>query len=172
MEKTDARSGFRGHTVIPFARTIEKGQRADSNLDWVADDISNLRQPQDWKRFLKSVEVVANASGALKDCARDNLRSLQDSAIQALIGASETAGVKRLIQICAPGAEPSATTCFMHSKTRADEKLRQSTLDWLKCVWWHRVAASMGSVSYCATGVPFKCAGAERWAERCCENGW
>lgn len=119
-----------GHEVVGLGRSIETGRRAAPALRWIGADIAKHAVAEDWRLHLTNIDAVVNASGALQDGAKDNLAAVQDRAVRALIGACEAAGVKRFVQISAPGAEPDADTAFLRTKAVADATLRASTLDW------------------------------------------
>ena len=78
-----------------------------------------------------NIDVVVNASGALQDGSRDKLEQIHHTAITALVTACESVDSIRLIQISAPGAAASATTEFMRSKSRGDEAIKRSKVNWV-----------------------------------------
>ncbi|WP_135211496.1 SDR family oxidoreductase [Vitreimonas flagellata] len=118
-----------GHDVIGLGRSVQKGRSAAPDVRWISADIATLIKPQSWAPHIDGVDAIVNASGALQDGARDNLRAAQKDSIVALIGACEGKPV-RFVQISAPGAEPDANTEFMRTKAAADSALRMSALDW------------------------------------------
>lgn len=119
-----------GFTVIAVGRDVAHGRRLFPEATWIGADISRLTRPADWSGMLENVDVVVNASGALQTGLKDNLTNLQELSIKALIEASEKSGVRRFVQISAPGADQSANTEFLATKGRADETLRDSSLEW------------------------------------------
>lgn len=119
-----------GLTVVGFGRSSAKGKRLASNIDWVGADLATLTKPEHWTPYLRGVDAVVNASGALQDGAIDRLEASQHEAIVALVNACAKAGVRRYIQISAPGAAPDAHTAFMHTKGKADAALRANSLEW------------------------------------------
>lgn len=118
-----------GHEVIGLGRSVEKGRSAAPDVRWIGADIATLTTPHAWAAHIDGVDAIVNASGALQDGARDNLRAAQQDAIVALIDACEGKAI-RFIQISAPGAELDANTAFMRTKAVADAALRASALDW------------------------------------------
>ena len=119
-----------GVEVVGLGRSVEAGRRAAPDMSWIGADIAKLVRAEDWRPHLANIDAVVNASGALQDGAKDNLAAVQDRAIRALVAACEADGVKRFIQISAPGAEPDADTAFLRTKAAADAALRASALDW------------------------------------------
>jgi uncharacterized protein YbjT (DUF2867 family)/uncharacterized membrane protein len=120
-----------GHRVTAVGRDIRFGRRALPDARWLGADIAHLDAPEKWAPLLRDVDVVVNASGALQDGVRDNLFSVQDTAIRALVAACETAGLACFVQISAPGANERADTNFLRTKAAADDALKASTLSWV-----------------------------------------
>ena len=120
-----------GHRVGGLGRSAAVGKRVLPELSWLKRDLATMDREEDWVPLLKDVDVVVNASGALQDGLRDDLRASQDRAIQALIGACEQGTPHRYVQISAPGADPKAVTRFHRTKGRADQRLQESRLDWV-----------------------------------------
>jgi uncharacterized protein YbjT (DUF2867 family) len=76
-----------GHAVVALGRSAEHGRQVLPDADWLGADIARLISPNQWAPLLRGVDVVVNASGALQDGLRDNLRAVQDEAMRALIAA-------------------------------------------------------------------------------------
>ncbi|MEZ5937101.1 MAG: SDR family oxidoreductase [Hyphomonadaceae bacterium] len=119
-----------GREVTGFGRNPDHGRRIAPQAGWVGGDLARFRSAADWAPVVAGFDAVVNASGALQDGARDDLRAVQTRAIAALVAACETAGVSRFVQISAPGAEADADTAFLRTKAAADEALRASSLSW------------------------------------------
>ena len=119
-----------GLSVVGFGRSPAKGRRLIADIDWVGTDLANLTVPERWAPYLRGVDAVVNASGALQDGAHDRLRTCQHEAIVALIAACAQSGPRRYIQISAPGADADAATAFLRTKAKADHALRASALEW------------------------------------------
>lgn len=119
-----------GYEVVGLGRSVETGRKACPGVRWIAADIARHPNAADWRKHLADIDVVINAAGALQDGARDNLELSQNKAMVALIDCAVSIGMKRFIQISAPGAVPEASTAFMRTKAAADAHLRRSALDW------------------------------------------
>ncbi len=102
-----------GHEVVSSAMRFEHGLR-----------------PQAWLPALNGVEAVVNAVGILRERRGQTFRTLHDAAPRALFQACETAGVRRVVQISALGADEGARSRFHVSKKRADDFLASRELDW------------------------------------------
>lgn len=120
-----------GHRVTGLGRSAKTGKKILPTLRWQQRDLANMDRAELWAPLLAGIDVVINASGALQDGARDDLRASQDRAIQTLIGACEQSPVYRYVQLSAVGADPDAATRFLRTKARADQRLQQSSLDWV-----------------------------------------
>ncbi len=119
-----------GHEVVALGRSIERGRRALPGAAWLSADIATLDTPESWVPLLRDIDAVINASGALQDGLRDNLSAVQDRAMRALFTACRQSGVKRVVQISAPGAHDGSDTSFYRTKAAADTALTQSGLIW------------------------------------------
>jgi uncharacterized protein YbjT (DUF2867 family) len=102
-----------GHEVVSSPMRFEHGLR-----------------PQAWLPALGGVEAVVNAVGILRERRGQTFRTLHDAAPRALFQACETAGVRRVVQISALGADEGARSRFHVSKKRADDFLASRELDW------------------------------------------
>ena len=119
-----------GHEVIGLGRLAQTGQRLLPAITWIGADLATLLTPSAWTPHLEGIEAVVNAAGALQDGGRDDVKATQQQAITALIAACEAGACRCFVQISAPGAEGEADTAFMRTKGVADQRLRDSTLDW------------------------------------------
>lgn len=119
-----------GHDIIGLARSRRKGMALLPEADWIEADLRDLDSAAQWTPHLAGVDAVVNAAGALQNGLKDDVARVQESAILSLVNACETAGVRKLIQISAPGASASSDTRFYATKGAADDGIKASTLDW------------------------------------------
>lgn len=120
-----------GHEVVGLGRDAALGKRILPQARWIGADMGALTAPEAWAAHLEGVEAVVNAAGALQDSGRDSLQGVHAAGVAALINAAERAGVRRFIQISAPGAVANASTQFLRTKAAGDAALRASALDWI-----------------------------------------
>jgi uncharacterized protein YbjT (DUF2867 family) len=115
----------RGHEVIACShrRSADGGDRCA--VDYMRDVDAAA-----WLPRLAGVDAVINAVGILRESPDASFDALHHRAPAALFRACEAAGVKRVIQISALGADDHATSAYHLSKKAADDKLRQLGLDW------------------------------------------
>jgi uncharacterized protein YbjT (DUF2867 family) len=112
-----------GHRVIEARRVA-----TDPDLH-VSADFSRDLHPNDWVEKLTGVDCVINAVGILRERGTQTFAHLHTRAPQALFDACAQAGVKRVIQISALGADTGHSGYF-RSKHAADEHLARLPLDW------------------------------------------
>ncbi len=79
---------------------------------------------------LRGVDVVVNAVGILRPTGKQTFEALHVRGPRALFAAAAVAGVRRVIQVSALGAEPQAISDYHRSKSEADRALMMMPLDW------------------------------------------
>lgn len=119
----------RGHEVVcgargPGSRPASPGCVRAVPLDYQAPN------PQAWARELARTDVVVNAIGILREAAGQTFDALHVRGPQALFTAAAAAGVRRVIQVSALGADAAAVAAYHLSKRAADEFLATQPLDW------------------------------------------
>lgn len=126
-----ARLTAEGHEVIGVARTLGEAARRVPAARWVTLDIAKAVRSEDWAPHLEGIDAVVNCAGVLQDGARDSTATVHRDAPAALWRACEAAGVRRVVQISAIGAETGGATQFLRTKQQGDEALEASSLDWV-----------------------------------------
>jgi len=110
-----------GHRVVAVSR------RNTVAGVWTAQhlvrDFSNSLNPSNWEGAVQDIDVVVNAVGILREHGTQRFESLHHRAPVALFRAAKAAGVKRIVQISALGADEEATTAYHRSKKAADDAL-------------------------------------------------
>lgn len=127
-------SGFIGSRLVDALRAaghtvIEASRGAGHSPTRVDADFTRDLDPAAWLPKLAGIDVVINAVGILRERGEQTFERVHTRAPQALFAACAAAGVKRVVQISALGAERGSTGYF-RSKHRADEYLAQLPLDW------------------------------------------
>jgi uncharacterized protein YbjT (DUF2867 family) len=120
-----------GLNVIGFGRSKSATHLVNSPVTWRMGDLAALVTAEAWHPYVHDVDVIVNASGALQSGGKDDVAAAQDAAICALIDAAKAAGVTRIVQISAAGADANASTQFMRTKAAADTHLMASNIEWL-----------------------------------------
>ena len=112
-----------GHSVLGVARRPGAGR--------VVLDYRDAPPAEAWLPYLSGVDAVINAVGVLRESGRQSFDALHVRAPTALFRACERAGVRRVIQVSALGADEGAVSRYHRSKKTADDALRATDLDWV-----------------------------------------
>ncbi|MEK8090702.1 NAD(P)H-binding protein [Thermithiobacillus plumbiphilus] len=119
-----------GHEVTGSTRNPAKLQQTIPGLRAIAADFATDHDPAVWQPRVAGMDVVINATGIFEERGKQNFMAVHRDAPIALFRACQTAGVRRVIQISALGADAQASTAFHLSKKAADDQLASSSLDW------------------------------------------
>lgn len=106
-----------GHRVIPISR------RHGVNF-------ANMVRSESWLPHLRGVDAVINCVGIIGETASQRFDTLHTKAPAALFHACAQAGVRRVLQVSALGADETAFSAYHLSKFAADEVLRSLDLNW------------------------------------------
>lgn len=112
-----------GHVVIEARRGAAVG------ANQVDVDFTRDLDARDWTHRLAGVDAVVNAVGILREHGEQTFERIHTRAPQALFAACAAAGVRRVVQISALGAERGESGYF-RSKRAADEYLAALPLHW------------------------------------------
>ncbi len=115
----------RGHHVLYGVRN------ADGVPHGVAIDYARDHSPEIWRARLAGVDVTINAVGILRERPGSSFGALHVRAPIALFDACAQAGVRRIVQISALGADDQAQSRYHRSKKQADDHLATLPLDWV-----------------------------------------
>lgn len=114
----------RGYEVTVCSRSEALIRRLFPKCKYERCDFLRDEKVEDWLPRLQGVDVVINAVGIIKEKGQQTFERLHVKTPIALFKACEQAGVKRVIQISALGAEENSTTAYHKTKHEADEALR------------------------------------------------
>ncbi len=114
-----------GHAVTALGRDVAAAQRRWPEAGWLEADLADA----DWPALLRGADAVVNCAGALQDGARDDLVTVHDEALRAMVAAAPPG--LRVVQVSAPAAAPDAPTAFLRTKGAGDAALAASSLDWV-----------------------------------------
>lgn len=121
-------SGFIGRNLS--AVLAEEGHRVLPASRASGVDFRQLLSPEDWRPHLEGVDAVINAVGIIGERGGQRFELLHTLAPRALFQACVHAGVRRVLQISALGADDTAFSAYHRSKRAADDALRGLDLDW------------------------------------------
>ncbi|MBL8472050.1 MAG: NAD(P)H-binding protein [Rhodocyclaceae bacterium] len=105
------------HQVIPVSRRH-------------GTDVTGLQTADAWLPQLDAIDAVINAVGIIGETRAQRFDTLHAVVPRALFDACQRAGVTRVIQISALGADETAFSAYHLSKKAADDHLRRLDLDW------------------------------------------
>lgn len=110
-----------GHTVRAVRRSAPPAETP--GVQWVQADFNRDQTVDAWRPHVAGVDAVINAAGILRETPGQRFDALHERGPIALFRAAAEAGVARVIQISALGADAAATTRYHLSKKRADDVL-------------------------------------------------
>lgn len=125
------RALYEQHEVMACARNTRKLEQAFPTITVIGLDVSTDKTVDDWRPLLQGVDVVINAVGIIRETGRQTFEQLHHRAACTLFQACVLAGVTKVIQISALGADETAYSQYHLSKKAADDCLQQLDLDWV-----------------------------------------
>jgi len=112
-----------GHTLVCVSRKPPAAAATLPRVSWVCLDFEQAVEPHAWLAALQGVDVVINAVGILREAPGQGFEALHHRAPVALFDACVQAGVQRVLQISALGADAQARSAYHLSKRAADDHL-------------------------------------------------
>lgn len=126
-------SGFIGSAIcqrlVADGHEVVRGVRTPRQAGEVAMDFSKDIAPEEWVGRLAAIDVVINAVGIIVEAGGGRFEEVHHRAPAALFAACVKAGVKRVIQISALGAD-GGDTGYFRTKFAADQALMALPLQW------------------------------------------
>ena len=119
-----------GHRVTGAVRHPDSFRQRYPGAQAVSVDFTQAIHADDWLPLLQDVDAVVNAVGIIRKSGRQTFKALHEQAPIALFQACEIAGVSRVVQISALGADRSAQSQYHLTKRAADDFLAGSHLSW------------------------------------------
>lgn len=113
----------RGHTPVPAVRDMEAARARWPQLQPVQVDFTRDHDADAWRPRLRGIDAVVNAVGILRERGAQTFEALHVRAPAALFEACAAAGVARVVQISALGADAQAASGYHLSKRTADAHL-------------------------------------------------
>ncbi|HLF96207.1 MAG TPA: SDR family oxidoreductase [Methylococcaceae bacterium] len=118
-----------GHQVVAGVRQPDKFPVRD-HCTALAMDFSRDTKPQHWLPRLHGVDAVVNCVGIIGEDSNQRFEDLHRRGPIALFQACVQAGVRKVIQISALGADETAFSRYHLSKKAADDFLAATGLEW------------------------------------------
>jgi uncharacterized protein YbjT (DUF2867 family) len=119
-----------GHEIICGVRR-QPGVFASASIEYCKVDYVADVDPAVWVSRLKGVDVVINAVGILREHGAQTFDTIHTRTPMALFAAAASAGVRRVVQISALGADTNAASRYYASKKKADDFLATLPLEWV-----------------------------------------
>ena len=120
-----------GHRVTGAVRNPQHFRHSYPGAEAVPVDFTRATHADDWLPLLQDVDAIINAVGIIRESGRQTFQTLHERTPIALFQACEIAGVSRVIQISALGADKTAQSQYHLSKRAADDFLAASSLSWI-----------------------------------------
>lgn len=118
------------HRVIACCRRPDRLYFNSDDTTVLALDFTEMIEASDWLPHLSEIDAIINCVGIIAETPKQRFAALHQQAPIALFQAAAQAGVKKIIQISALGADANASTPYHLSKKAADDVLRKLDLDW------------------------------------------
>ena len=119
------------HEIVACVRNPQHLTNRFVGITTVTANFSTNLSVEDWLPLLQGVDVVINAVGIIRETRRQTFELLHHQAPCTLFQACERAGVRKVIQISALGADDTSFSQYHLSKKAADDYLQQRDLDWV-----------------------------------------
>ncbi len=118
------------HHVTACSRNPQRLTARFPNTTLLALDFEKMLDSADWFPHLENIDMVINAVGIIQESSTQSLANLHTHAPVALFRACEQAGVRRVVQISALGADSHQPARYHASKGAADEILESLSINW------------------------------------------
>lgn len=113
-----------GTTRLRALVRSQAGARALYGLD-AEVIVVDYRQPALLQRAIAGAEAVVHLAGALRPRRGDTLLQANAAVTQALVKAATAAGVKTLVYLSFPGADPASRNRYLRAKGMAEASIQQ-----------------------------------------------
>ena len=138
-----------GHDVVGAGRSIGAARLQFPYAQWLEADFLRLQDAEAWQPLLGNIDAVVNCVGVLQDGWRDDVERIQFAGTVALFDGCARAGIRRVVQISALGADAAGPSMFSRTKAAAEAHLKTLALDWVIL----RPALVLGSGVYGGTAM-------------------
>lgn len=118
-----------GHQVLACCRNPERLAIRHPCLAMLAIDFNQADSIAAWQPYLNGIDAVVNCVGIIEPNHNQSFEQLHSKAPSALFSTAARAGVKKVVQLSALGADDGAVSAYHLSKKAANDALRQLPLD-------------------------------------------
>jgi uncharacterized protein YbjT (DUF2867 family) len=130
-------TGFIGRRLVALFRAdgheLFLGVRARTppSCHFITIDFTRELDPQDLACRLAGIDIVVNAAGILRESPGQSFEAVHDRGARTLFAACVLAGVRKVIQVSALGADSAALSQYHRSKRAADDFLAGQAIRWV-----------------------------------------
>ncbi|MCQ8104333.1 NAD(P)H-binding protein [Methylomonas sp. SURF-2] len=119
-----------GHQVSASCRRPDRLPIASPDITPLPVDFTSADSEDYWLPHLNGVDAIVNCVGIIAESGGTSFAQLHARAPAALFRAGAQAGVKKIVELSALGADGHAESAYHLSKKAADDTLRGLPLDW------------------------------------------
>lgn len=119
-----------GHALTLCVRNTTGVKQRWPGANVIEVDFIRDHDEETWLARLRGMDVVINTVGIIRETRSQTFRALHTDTPRALFKACTKAGVKKVIQVSALGADATAFSQYHLSKKAADDCLVSQDLDW------------------------------------------
>jgi uncharacterized protein YbjT (DUF2867 family) len=120
-----------GYEVLCCGRNANRLHTLFPDCTIISADFAVDKKMEQWLPHLVGVDVVINTAGIFRERGLNTFAAVHRDGPIALFQAAAQAGVRRVIQISALGADAGATTAYHMTKKTADEMLATLAIEWI-----------------------------------------
>jgi uncharacterized protein YbjT (DUF2867 family) len=121
-------NGFIGRNLAAALAAAGHEVRGASRSSGI--DFARMLTPAHWMPLLEGIDAVINSVGIIGETGSQRFEAVHALAPAALFRACARAGIRRVLQVSALGADETAFSAYHLSKRAADDVLRGLDLDW------------------------------------------
>jgi uncharacterized protein YbjT (DUF2867 family) len=115
----------RGHAVTCLLRAGSAQRIEEMKLPGVSVCPGDFTEPAGWQHALAGHDAVINSVGIIRETRAASFAKVHRDAPIALFEAAQRAGVKKIVQISACGADDAASSEYHLTKRAADRRLAE-----------------------------------------------
>lgn len=120
----------RGHSVTVCCRRPQRLRLQSPLITPLALDFAEASEIETWLPHLQGIDAIVNCVGIIAPSPGQSFRQLHSLSPIALFRAGTLAGVGKIVQISALGADAAAESAYHLSKKAADDALRELPVEW------------------------------------------
>lgn len=131
-------TGFVGSHLVPMLlasgheiRVIGRGTRSTTLPSGLAPTFGDVLTGAGLAEAFQDADVVVNLVAVIRNQGLQTFESVNSQGTAHVVEAAQRAGVRRLVQLSAIGADPDPTFPYLFSKWQGEQWIRGSGLEWV-----------------------------------------